>query len=423
MALGCFLFFSMLFVPTAYQAAKAVILAAALGLVVAEALSRGRLRLHPRVLAWTGVMTAAGLFFMARGAVSGGPGAFRVGTVHVLWPLAFTLLIGGIRWERDVTRLLRVLAYATVAIGLYTMSYVLHVTGLLPPSLYVELDQGQRIGFYAGFVEYNLYSISTLLFTVPFLFAALVTWPGGPGSPVPRRWLWAAFVPGFVCAVLSCRRALWLAVAAAPLLVLLFHGFAGREVRRVTRARLWKALGAALALSVVLLVYLDRAHDIHPGTLVRVFAEGFDFAGDAGASARGEQFRALLSEWTERPLVGKGLGTYANASIRSDEMLWAYELSYVALLFQTGLLGFLLYASGVGWLFATILKILRAEGETVLGRAAIPLLTGMSGFLIGNATNPYLATFDFMWVIFLPVGIVNHWLLARAAGQSPPSAA
>jgi len=37
----------------------------------------------------------------------------------------------------------------------------------------------------------------------------------------------------------------------------------------------------------------------------------------------------------------------------------------------------------------------------------------MSGFLIANATNPYLARFDGIWVIFLPLAFINRWLLTE----------
>jgi hypothetical protein len=34
-------------------------------------------------------------------------------------------------------------------------------------------------------------------------------------------------------------------------------------------------------------------------------------------------------------------------------------------------------------------------------------------YLIGNATNPYLEKFDYIWVIFLPVALINFWLLGK----------
>lgn len=44
----------------------------------------------------------------------------------------------------------------------------------------------------------------------------------------------------------------------------------------------------------------------------------------------------------------------------------------------------------------------------------LAVLTGVSGLLIANATNPYLAKFDFMWVLFLPLAIINRHLLEKS---------
>jgi hypothetical protein len=32
---------------------------------------------------------------------------------------------------------------------------------------------------------------------------------------------------------------------------------------------------------------------------------------------------------------------------------------------------------------------------------------------MGNASNPYLEKFDYMWVVFLPIAFVNYWLLDK----------
>lgn len=45
------------------------------------------------------------------------------------------------------------------------------------------------------------------------------------------------------------------------------------------------------------------------------------------------------------------------------------------------------------------------------GRLMLPLLVGLTCFLIANATNPYLLKFDYMWVIFLPLAIINRFLI------------
>jgi hypothetical protein len=133
--------------------------------------------------------------------------------------------------------------------------------------------------------------------------------------------------------------------------------------------------------------------------------------GGASESVRAEQFFALLDGWQQNPLFGAGHGASAVGSLRDAEMPWAYELSYVALLFQTGLVGFSIYCSGVIWIFWMGFKIIRSSHW--LGFYMLPVLVGTFCFLIANATNPYLAKFDYMWVIFLPVALINSYLLDK----------
>jgi len=130
----------MLFVPTAYMPVKAVLLFLILGIVAVGALFRGRLALHPVVQLWTLFMVVVGLSFMLIGLFAGNPGALRVGTVYALWPLVYTMLIAGAADEKVLVGLLRTLIVATVAIGLYGLSYILNAAGWLPDVFFKHLD-------------------------------------------------------------------------------------------------------------------------------------------------------------------------------------------------------------------------------------------------------------------------------------------
>lgn len=167
---GCVLFFLMLFVPTRYQLLKAILLALVLSIILANILMQGgKIRIHKTVLRWTVFYLALGLFWISQGFLHQAPGALRVSTVYLLWPLVYTVLVAGISTERILRTTIRVLVFGTIAIALYSASYILHEAGLLADFLYIDIDQGQAIGFYSGYVEYNLFSISALLFLVPSL--------------------------------------------------------------------------------------------------------------------------------------------------------------------------------------------------------------------------------------------------------------
>ena len=43
----------------------------------------------------------------------------------------------------------------------------------------------------------------------------------------------------------------------------------------------------------------------------------------------------------------------------------------------------------------------------------LSVLVGTVSFLIANGADPYLEKYDYMWVVFLPVAIINIWLCTR----------
>jgi len=418
--LGYLLFFLMLFVPTSYQAVKAPMLAAVVLIVLGEALVTGRLRLHPGVLLWTILLMAVGLGFMLRGLMRGAPGALRVGTVYVVWPLVYTLLVAGAaRWS-VLIGLARTMVVATIAIALYGMTYILHVVGWLPPALYVPLDLGQLIGLYHGFIELNLYNLSSLLFLVPFLVALLMAWPDPRTAPTSRFWLWFALAAGGALTLMSGRRALLLVVSLAPLFVLGLRAALPYLERLATRRFLVGTLAGALCVGLVLIICLQAIYGFSLASVWRMFLLGFDFQRDVSATARSSQLVALITGWANDPLLGAGHGASAPGSLRSIQMPWAYELSYAALLFHTGLIGFLTYAAAVLWIYGQGVRVIRDGGAQ--GGYMLAALVGLTCFLIGNATNPYLEKYDLMWVIFLPVALINHWQLSREPLPDPAGA-
>jgi hypothetical protein len=229
--------------------------------------------------------------------------------------------------------------------------------------------------------------------------------------PVSRFWLWLSFLLGVVLVLLSGRKALLLVVAMAPFIILFFQMFLPNQYKpAVAKGRV--GLAVVILVSVLgIYGYLQSLFGLNVGILLETFMAGFDFGGDGSASVRAEQFVALVREWSEHPFFGLGHGASAGGSVRSEAFPWAYELSYVALLFHTGLVGFAIYTAGVGWIFLMGLRMIRSGGR--LAFYMLPVLVGTGCFLIGNATNPYLEKFDYIWVIFLPVALINFWLLGK----------
>lgn len=376
--------------------------------------------LNKKVLFWVLIFVLNGLWFIGVGLLNSVPGAIRVGTVYVLWPILFTIIIAAITGAKAIEATLRTIVVASVAVGMYMAMYFLYILGILPSALYLELDQGQAIGFHEGFVEFNMYSISTLIFSVPFLFAALLQWRGNY-APINKYVVWFAFSICFCMAILSGRRALWLLLIMTPLLYVMLASF---QLTKSKPANIMRKSSAGILIKIVLVLVLllIAAVAIFDVSLKAVFNSLIESIPDGSgeelsADLRFWQAIALIDGWIEKPWFGHGHGAVASI-IRSEDMPWAYELTYLALLFHTGLVGTLIYAACVAWIYWQGVRIIRYSEK--YSRLMLPTLLGTTSLLIANATNPYLAKFDFMWIIFVPLAIINCYLIERKMDTDRP---
>jgi O-antigen ligase len=397
-------FFLMLIIPATHQTERGVLLAVLLagGAVYAV---YGGWQIDRTIMMWSLVSVAAGLFFMANGAYQGAPGAVPLATVHVIWPLLYLGFIGLLKRESTLvdlqkTLVLGILVSALMGIALVAgtlAGYGALVTQLMP-------SQDSAAGMYDGFARYRLGNIATLVYGAGFILALL-------SIPHARRWcsrgwsllLWVTLLVMLVAIVLSGRRAAWLVVLLTPVIVLGSMLLSGQRFS----VRPWiLAAGLAVVGFVALQAYLD----LQVTSIFRQLLNAFDFTSEESASVRGEQVQVLFAEWEEKPLLGHGLGA-ASHVVRSAEQPWAYELSYLALLFQTGAVGIAIYGSALLWVYWTSIRTVRRRPESA--SVLLPLLAGLTGFLIANGTNPYLAKFDYLWVIFLPIAAIKVYAMPR----------
>jgi len=411
---GFALLFLMLFVPAAYQPLKACLLLVIVAALLSRIAADRRIALHPEVAWGCLLFSVVGMAYVLRGYLSGAPGALRVSTVYVIWPLTNALLMTGLAQEARLWRLARVLVATTLAICFYCASYILWSAGWWPDVLYPALDAKQRIGFYDGFIEFNVTSQSSLLFLVPFVAAAILCWPRR--GAVARIWLWLALTLGLIMGLLSGRRAFQLVLALTPLVALTFWRMLPRDQRAERRSNIKRSMVSAIAVAALALVVLQTIYGFNPNVVWATFKTGFHFSTDPVAHTRATQFDALIDGWLSSPLFGSGHGAQAPGVIRSENTPWAYELAYMALLFHTGLLGLLFYALGVSWIYLEGVRVIRRG--SVLSPLMASVLTGTSTFLIANATNPYLEKFDCVWTLFLPLAIVNASLLTERSAAN-----
>jgi hypothetical protein len=414
------LFFLLLVYPiiAALLYVKAALLGIVLAIVCGTVLKTDRWGLLPSIALWTFSLSALGIFFVMEGFFAGGPGAAQAIGVYVIWPICYVLMISGIRSERILHGLFRTMLVSTVCICAFSVAYMLIMVRILPENRYYDLASfnwdAQEFGLHDGFISMQYPGINSLPFLVPFSLAALVTCPRWlKGKALAGKvLLWTAALAGLESTLVSGRRALILVTILAPLFALLFLHFQPILERQASRKAFLRVVAIGVLAVMVLLICLNAVAGINLTGLYERFSIAFDFGPttfDNGANERRDQFYALLAGWMDNPLLGVGHGVPVYGSIRSELQPWSYELKYVALLYQTGLLGFTAYAAGVFWIYWMGVRVIRAGG--FLSAIMVACLTGMSSILIAGATNPYLDNFDGMWVLFFPLAVINVSML------------
>jgi hypothetical protein len=406
--LGYILFFLMLAFPMALTLLyiKAALFGILLLFTFVRFASTRELALHPRVLFATIALSAVSLGFCIEGMLRGNPGAGQCAQVYVFWPLVYLALLGIINREAIFSGLEKTAICSTAFIGIFGLLFFLSALRMFPTIPFVEKllpNDELSSGFYSGHVELAFPGLNSLPFLVPFVFTVAVT------RERNRVWPWIALVASLPVVLLSGRRALWLVTLLS---LILLHGitwFQPRALRRRTTARLLRTALAVGLLASASIAFLGYFSDISWEGMADRFSAGFAFSDstNVSASARSEQYEALTDRIVEHPFFGAGFGATDFHSVRSEVMPWAYELYYIALIFQTGIVGFGAYTAGMLWIYRTASKMIRNGG----GDKIVPAMVGMTAMLIATATNPYLVRFDGIWVIFFPLAILNHWLV------------
>jgi len=404
-SLGLVFFFLMLVLPKAYQLERGILL---FTLLIGSLINviNGSWRLNTTILLWGFLTISASVMFVFIGSINNTPGALRVSTVYVLWPMIFIFFIGIINRSEQLFPFLRVIVVSAIVVAL--MAIILVADGVFGLNLnlfaFFEM-QSAGLGLYDGVIEFRLLNMSTAIYAVPFLLGVLFISPALP--PFQKHWrklVWVAFVLSIVVLLISGRRAFLLIALLSPFVVWCLMLMANIRVYVFKWIIVSTIFGMVFAVIIIPIFGLDLS------LVWENFTNGFNSEDDTSSlSVRKEQFIALMNGWINAPILGAGHGAAAEGVVRDYEQAWAYELSYNALLFQTGLVGILVYSSAVLWIFIKGISMMRKLPESA--GLLIPTLSGLFCFLVANATNPYLGSFDYLWVIFLPVAILNSYML------------
>lgn len=118
--------------------------------------------------------------------------------------------------------------------------------------------------------------------------------------------------------------------------------------------------------------------------------------GKIGAAIRETQADILYEKIKTAPFFGHGFGYVIDSCIRSETQPWRFELSYLALTVNVGLIGFLLFVGNYFFWLISAFKIERNK------HVAHSLIAGSVFFVLCTFTNPYLLSVENIWIFFVP---------------------
>ena len=349
-----------------------------------------------------------GLAWSAYGMVRGNPGALPVMTVMVAYPLIVPLC-ASIYQDTDGASIYRLLLICTWIIVLtdlvYTLAYSTYA-GQLLQTLFDYLYKGDLAAAVntGTFVKrFRLTNENSLFFFLPFLISSLFF----PRPQSGRIHIFIIVILALFLAVITGRRGLFVSMVAGPAIAFALTIGRCHPAARSNRISPWWFLVVGLTTSICLYAAFMWAGLEESTQMLKSIT---DFSENESNLERVYQYHAMMRGIYENPLFGKGAGAVASY-LRSNEQPWTYELSYVALAFQYGLVGLLFYVLGVVGLCWRLILIIGRKG-----RASFEFycLAAFIAFVIANATNPYIFEFDSMWMLFLPYAIVNRELVARS---------
>jgi hypothetical protein len=175
----------------------------------------------------------------------------------------------------------------------------------------------------------------------------------------------------------------------------------------------WKRLIAtvlvALVISVSVYTFLEDAVEL------RFQSKGTDISDEI----RAEQARALIEEFEDRPILGKGLGSHATAVIRADRLLYSYELQWLAFLMQVGIVGVIGIVALLGASMRDLVMARHSAKPLVL---LLFLLWLVSGFTNPYMTNSFAAvTFGLFMALFYRMRRLAPEAQAHLVVQVAPS--
>lgn len=286
-------------------------------------------------------------------------------------------------------------------VGLTCMMTVLDVIKVLSFMLGINIPILNFIMIYSEEVSVKLAlrvtNESSLMFLLPIFVFLLFNKNGNENKKTNFIYFTTVFM-GVLYTVISGRKILELSLVLVFFFSVIFKNGRFKLLTLFTPAKVRYYFVGAVALILLLLVFEKLSANVGLDILDLAYEQitkGLSSDSD-GVEKRFGTTSALLNMWANSPIWGNGLNAYDPRYLANETTKWSYEVVYVALLAQTGIIGAVLFA--IPSFF--IIRRLWLQGKLKNDNRYYGLAFGFSVFLLCGSSNP-LVYFVWPWSIVL----------------------
>lgn len=392
--------FFMLAFPSDFQAIKYVTMIILLLYSFADFILNKK-SIHRNVLLGLLIWLSYFLLSLSIGINKGYNVDFSLINIYFVTPIVAVLLSTIVDTEVKLRKLNRYLIMITLIIVSINFLYILDRMSIINIPFDFETTIFGSVFVTDNKLEFRITNQSSLIFLLPYCISLLLT--NGVNSKKEKIILGASIFLGLIITIMSGRRAFQAVVFFAFILTPLLRKFSKTSKKvssRKNRKKLWVYILLSPIVAYIVVLIIEKVTGIDNVILSfwNTFLSAFDFSSGSG-SIRADQVRALLTGWSEAPLLGHGINSFDSNLIRSQITPWSYEMVYIALLFQGGILGTIIF------FFTTFSIIAKNLKKAYLSHGFntsyyLSIAVAFTSFFIAGSSNP-MVYYVWAWSIAL----------------------
>ena len=324
---------------------------------------------------------------------------FTIFQVYIFTPLSVYFITNLLKSKENVVLFLNGLRIVLSFLILYDFIYILGALGIIPQ--FITWEQNTSI-VGNNFLTARLSNMNSLMFLLPMEYTNFILGDGIRKNISTNKLMFFNIIFGGIIVLLSGRRALQLVFLMSICIIILVK----IVISKKTLLKINKSF-LILFSTIIILICIFEIFSKLLGidnlfyTFFNTLKNAFDTSSNSSI-IRQQQNYVLLFEWKKTPIFGNGLTAFVDYYVRSQDTKWSYEHFYVALLYQTGIVGIMFYATIVIMIIKNLLTSIKNIKDKDLKVWTLSILVGFIAYLLASFTNPMITSL-WPWILVTTV--------------------